>query len=372
MSVRDPRIDHLRGLCILSVMALHYNIRFPLNQTFLPAVIYDQCLGRIINNGYMGVVIFFVISGYLITRNLQARFGSPRHIGLRRFYVFRFGRIMPELLGVVALLSGLDLGHVPYFEIDPTRGTLGAALLSLAGLRFNLHVYEVRFIMPPWDVLWSLTIEEVFYLAYPILCRALGSWRPVAAALMAVMVICPIHRAVCDNLSRAYDDFSCFDLLALGCLTAILVDTLPPFGLAPLLRRALRLGGFAVVASVLVVDYRSRYPVFGVVMVGLGAAAFILGGAVPRLAAPCRAGPPGLVRAPLAMLRSFGVNSYEIYITHCIVINTLWAWYGLYGFDAWLLAPILFIVYVIGMKYIGDLGAGVYTGPLNRAIRHWA
>ena len=73
--------------------------------------------------------------------------------------------------------------------------------------------------MPPWAILWSLSIEEVFYLAYPWIAKAVRNTAWLVAVLVAIIVYAPIYRL--GTSLRIYDYFGCFDGIALGALSAL-------------------------------------------------------------------------------------------------------------------------------------------------------
>src|ERR1700722_19468991 len=115
---RNNRIDALRGLSILLVVVHHIGLRVPLSQTLLARFLPHWLLQDVNFNGAEAVIIFFVISGFLITRRSQERWGDLRGISLGGFYRLRISRIVPLLLLVVTGLSLFHLLGVPQFVID--------------------------------------------------------------------------------------------------------------------------------------------------------------------------------------------------------------------------------------------------------------
>src|SRR5580700_5246764 len=129
---RNSRIDALRGLSILLVVVHHIGLRAPLSQTLLATFLPHWLLQGLNFNGSEAVIIFFVISGFLITRRSQERWGDLREIVLRDFYFLRMSRIIPLLLLVVAVLSLFDLLGVPRFVINrPGQSLIGAIASAL-------------------------------------------------------------------------------------------------------------------------------------------------------------------------------------------------------------------------------------------------
>jgi peptidoglycan/LPS O-acetylase OafA/YrhL len=164
----------LRGLAIFFVLMNHVNMRLLAAKvpytTFLP----PQLVHPFVWNGQLGVQMFFAVSGFLITSITLRRWGELSNVNLRGFYLFRFARIAPLLFLLLAVLSGLHFANVHNFAVTAKTGGIGRALF--AALTFHINVLEARrgYLPGNWDVLWSLSIEEMFYLFFPLVCRVLG------------------------------------------------------------------------------------------------------------------------------------------------------------------------------------------------------
>jgi peptidoglycan/LPS O-acetylase OafA/YrhL len=228
---RFDGVDVLRGLSILAVILLHTFIRFHSVGVSLDQFLPDRLFHLLFRNGNHGVTVFFAISGFLITYTSLRRFGSLREIRAVHFYRIRFARIAPLLLLVLAVLSVLHLLHTPGFEIPPEKATLPRVLL--AALTFHLNWLEaMRGYLPAnWDVLWSLSVEEMFYLFFPIVCstvlRLPGGRKLLLALLITFVIAGPFARSVWSG-NPIWQDKSYLggmDSIALGCLTALLIHT---------------------------------------------------------------------------------------------------------------------------------------------------
>jgi peptidoglycan/LPS O-acetylase OafA/YrhL len=172
-SQRIPSLDGIRALSIAMVVAWH-----------LSSSGSAPWLGQLwrIDSGNLGVRIFFVISGYLITSLLLAEHARTGTVSLRRFYFRRACRIMPAFyvfLGAMALAAALHL--VPMSH---------AALLRAA-------TYSSNYLGTGWTLghSWSLAVEEQFYLLWPSLIVLLGVRRSFIGAAL-VLLMSPLFRSI--------------------------------------------------------------------------------------------------------------------------------------------------------------------------------
>src|SRR5574337_929923 len=167
---RNPGLDLLRGLAIVLVVLNHLGLRIPLKQTALVEVLPAWFLSRLNYNGYEAVFVFFVISGFLIASNALRRWGGLERIELRAFYARRFARIVPCLLVLIAVLALLHLLAVPDYIIHRPGQSLPGAIWAALGLHLNWYEGQTGYLPGSWDVLWSLSIEEAFYIGFPLVC----------------------------------------------------------------------------------------------------------------------------------------------------------------------------------------------------------
>jgi peptidoglycan/LPS O-acetylase OafA/YrhL len=198
---RIPSLDALRAISILLVvvghgMELHYH---------------SDVAGAFAN---LGVRIFFVISGYLITTLLLKEYNRTSTIGLREFYVRRAYRILPASIVFMVPVFVIFWHQLSWYH-------MAAAALYLANFDFS-H---------PWFLghLWSLSVEEQFYFLWP---GVLKRWyRHRVAILVGVVAFAPVYRVACHFLrlhGKADETFPAVaDVLAIGCLLAIFATRLP-------------------------------------------------------------------------------------------------------------------------------------------------
>jgi peptidoglycan/LPS O-acetylase OafA/YrhL len=187
-----PQLDGLRAVAVACVLAFH----------FVPGV------DRYAPLGAMGVRLFFVLSGFLITGILLSWRGQPVGVALQTFYARRALRIFPLFYFVLAAAAALNIG--------PVRDTFAwhAAYLSNAYfyLRGDWHGSVSH--------LWSLAVEEQFYLVWPwfILCAPERWLRPV---IVAVIALAPLLRLLFPHPMDSVLPTSCLDSLGLGALVAL-------------------------------------------------------------------------------------------------------------------------------------------------------
>jgi peptidoglycan/LPS O-acetylase OafA/YrhL len=219
-------VDVLRSLAIFFVLMNHVNMRLRSVKVPYTHGLPEQLVSSLVWNGQFGVQIFFAVSGFLITSTALRRWGSLSHVNVRDFYLLRFARIAPLLLMLLGVLSILDLVHSKYFIISSKMGGLGRALF--AALTFHVNVLEARrgYLPASWDILWSLSVEEMFYFFFPLVCRLLGRGKLLIGLLLMFVALGPLGRTAFTQGNEVWKEYSYLggmDAIALGCLTALLV-----------------------------------------------------------------------------------------------------------------------------------------------------
>lgn len=220
---RVAGIDVLRGLCIIAVVMHHSNLRIRFNHSVIGQMIGPAANRVLFWSGYYGARVFFVVSGFLIAGWSLRRWGRLENLDLQQFYLLRFARIVPCLCGLLLLLTIAHWAGVPNFTINSQRTSLWRALL--AAFTFHVNWLEARhgYLPAAWDVLWSLSVEEVFYLVFPWLCVFTRKQIVLVSVLIAFIAAGPFARVLTtNNLWADYGYLSCMDGIALGCLAAIL------------------------------------------------------------------------------------------------------------------------------------------------------
>lgn len=177
--VRRAEIDSLRAISIISVIVFH------LNKDFFPY-------------GYLGVDLFFVISGYLITRSIINDYKN-NNFSFYNFYLRRIRRIFPVLLTV--LLVTFFLGFIILLTPDFKRFT--ESLITSLGFISNFYFwitggyFSSNDELKPLLHLWSLSVEEQFYLFFPLLMYLIFKFfKKINSILIIIFIISLISFAI--------------------------------------------------------------------------------------------------------------------------------------------------------------------------------
>ncbi len=356
-------VDILRGLAIFFVLMNHINMRL-----FLAKIPYSQALpprlaSSLMWNGQYGVQMFFAVSGFLITSTSIRRWGSLSNVDTRDFYALRFARIAPVLLLLLAVLCALHGAGIKDFVVSEKTGGLGRALL--AALTFHVNVLEAHrgYLPASWDILWSLSVEEMFYLFFPLLCRLLGGGKGLVALLLLFVALGPLGRTVLARGNEVWQEYSYLggmDAIALGCLTAIARSRI----MIP--RQAIRvLVGLGTLFILLILGLSDQVEAWGLARSGLDMTILAIGACMVMVAAAQTEWKSPRALFPLITL---GRRSYEVYLTHMFVVFASFGLFNLAGapLDA---LPALFIGAIIVSGLLGELVARIYSEPMNGFIR---
>lgn len=356
-------VDVLRGLCVLLVLLNHIKLRFLLNRLPVRNALPARMEQVLFWSGHYAVVIFFVISGFLITSLSLRRWGSLATVRVGSFYRMRFARIAPCLLLLLVILSALHLAGASDFVIRPERASLGRALA--AALTFHVNWLEGHhgYLPGGWDVLWSLSVEETFYLVFPLAAVLLRSERLFLSMLGALVIIGPINRALVGDVDPwwGYAYLSCTDAIAFGCIAALAAHhrLLGPRGL----RRALLAGCLLSLLTIVLFNENERG---GLARFGFNLTALEFAVALMAVAFGSGVGNAAMAKGT-GWLRAVGRCSYEIYLFHMLVVLGLIAIVRqLHVTRAF---PLWYGAMLGGSLLLGYLIARSYSEPLNRRLR---
>jgi peptidoglycan/LPS O-acetylase OafA/YrhL len=351
-SQRSIRIDLIRGLSILLVLFHHFHIAYPLG---------GDTARAIARNGNYGVTMFFVVSGYLITSHSLRRWRDLAAIRASAFYGLRAARILPclfLLLVIVDILAGAGIaifGNRAPGGAPPSLWLVNAAAISLW---MNVLIIQHGWVNYALGVLWSLSVEEVFYLAFPLLCLALRRESRLLAFWVLIAGIGPWYRWMHqgEDESYLYAYFACFDAIAIGCCTALLARRVN-------LNHAPGKIFQVLVALAMAVLYLyapiGQTHVFGITGMALGTAILLVGASHLQ--------PRGQAAPPRA-LAALGRLSYELYLFHLIVLGTLRTLFP--PQQASQSEKLLLLAAFLALSTaLAALISRVYAEPLNRIVR---
>jgi peptidoglycan/LPS O-acetylase OafA/YrhL len=286
-----PDIDGLRAIAIAAVFVFHVN-------------------PQLVRGGFVGVDVFFVISGFLIIRIILDGLRTDT-FSLAGFYARRIRRIFPALIAVLAAVWALGW----YFMLPEDFQELGKQIFAGAAFSSNLLTYsqvgyfDAPAITKPFLHLWSLGVEEQFYLVTPLALMAAAQWRLSVPWVLAVGAVVSFAINIVwvpyDQAAAFYLPFSRFwELLVGGCLAYATIHF--PERLLKLEHWAVSLAGLSLIGGAALVTPFAMFPGWWAVPPVVGSAMVIAAG--PRTAINrVLASPPAV---------AIGLISYPLYLWH--------------------------------------------------------
>jgi peptidoglycan/LPS O-acetylase OafA/YrhL len=295
MSDRRTELDGLRAVAILAVFGAH---------------------AEVLPGGHLGVVVFFVLSGYLITGLLLREATNTGTIDFRRFFVRRAARLFPALVLVLAVTTPLVVW------MDGLRAATGL----VSALTYSTDVVAA---VAGGDSVghlswaWTLSLEEQFYLVWPLLLLLFfRRGRRVAPWLLLVVVGCEVLRIVLpmsgEPPSQLYfAPWSRVDALAAGCVLAVLPGRIRLRGKLGAGSTAAAVAGLVLLILLARWTGRVTYAVY--MPLAVLASAVLLFGLLQR--------PHGIVARMLRLrpVAYVGRISYGLYLWNIPVISVIWA-----------------------------------------------
>ena len=201
-----PELDSIRGIAILAVVIYH-GFYWQVDLTSFTR--WQSILLTLAWPGRLGVNLFFVLSGFLITGLLLDTKSKPDYY--KRFYVRRALRILPAYLAILFVLAAVRYAPVSFLA------------LSLAYLSNLTPLFGVAIAYP---VLWSLAVEEHFYFVWPAVVRKF-SRHALLALSVGVIVISPVLRFLNSHVAQGFEfndyTWNSLDGMACGAVVALLV-----------------------------------------------------------------------------------------------------------------------------------------------------
>ena len=336
-----PDVEGLRAVAVVAVLLYHAGVPFA-------------------GGGYVGVDVFFVISGYLITVLLLRELEKTGTVSLARFYSRRAKRLLPLTVVVLALVVALS-----WLLFDPVRMEEVSFGVVASGLYFMNWLLAARAAdyfaagleASPVQHFWTLAVEEQFYLVWPVLILAAAWWsrrtgrgpRPVLAAAFASVALSSLAYSVYSTQAQAGAAY--FSTLTRGWELALggLLALVPTSRLGRLPRAApgvMAASGLAAIAfATLRFDDDTLFPGHAALVPTLGTAAIIVAGFGTTAAGPSRL-------LALGPVRHVGRISYSWY---------LWHW-----------PPLVFVAAVLGdlspLEGVGVLAASYVPAVLTHRL----
>lgn len=326
-----PELDGIRSIAILLVIFFHGRI-IAMPQTFAEKIYY-----ALVETGWIGVDLFFVLSGFLITGILLDTFKQKDYF--RNFYLRRILRIFPLYYAVLILFTVLSLfGLLTSFDQKSVIGQI-SYWLYLQNWLSLLDISPTKTI----SHFWSLAIEEQFYLIWPALVLFSARRNAVGKLCLTTIILAFIVRAIFvsyDQLAYFFT-FSRMDTLALGAAIAFLLrkyGSLNSFRPAALILAAIS----AVIVVIVTITQRGFYGhdpevlLYGLLPLAIFFASFLV--------IALTASEQGLLKQALRSpwLRTIGTISYGVYIFHwpiAVLLQGIWPvinnfWINQLGFTA--------------------------------------
>jgi len=346
---RNGIIDVLRGLSIVMVIVSHFGLI-----AYAPHLAQHPIGGRTLieienGMGYYGVIVFFVISGFLITSLTLRRYTTLPQINFSEFWWFRFSRIMPMLGLCVVTIISFGLFHLPGFAIY-SNSQLVKGVTSILSFRYN----EIAGTTIPsvWSPLWSLSVEEMFYFAFPLVCLLLTGFGSIVWVFFTTFAT--ILYLKYANQATAFSTLGCVDYLALGCLIAIIKPARLKNHLSDFSKTVL--GWFIFVLGLAVIGFsvfkRAPFDTHIITLLcALGAALVIVSSEVLKL--------PSKSLYFLLPITLLGISSYEAYLLHLPLRDVL----SLIGIHKISLQLLIIIIAALMLNFF-------FSEPMNQWLRH--
>lgn len=287
-------IEGLRAVAVLAVLVFH------LNESWLPG-------------GFVGVDVFFVISGFIITHQLLV-LNEKKTFSVLSFWIRRFRRLYPAMLTVIVLTLVAGFWILPPNEYRETAESGLAAIAMGANIYFADRVGYFAPIAANRELLhlWSLSFEQQFYLLIPLLFFWRPSTRTITITLTLIVIVSFILAIFLVNMDqdRAFFlPFGRFWEIALGALIAVWLRYKTPRIPAPSLMSALALGVLLFSFCWVIAD--KGYPDYQALIPTLATAVLIVVGTHKNKAQTLLTNP---------FMRWHGRVSYTLYLVHWPVI----------------------------------------------------
>jgi peptidoglycan/LPS O-acetylase OafA/YrhL len=303
-----PELDGLRALAVFCVMAVHVGI---------PRL----------DGGAIGVDVFFVLSGFLITSLLVQEFDRDGSVSLKNFYIRRILRLMPAL---VLMVSVYVAGSIVIEDRSHVRGTLTEAAVALSYTENWVRAFDTGW-MSDLGHTWSLACEEQFYILWPLLLVfLLKNYRRRVAPVIALMLALASWLDRCwlafDGVrpERIYNGLDTHaDSLMMGCaMGAALASGVYTSRCKALVQRFGQLFGYMGAAGLIVLANQTRWDGEGTEFAGLTMAALFTGIILLDVLFNDQSALRPILKNRLLVW--IGSISYGLYLWHYPIYQAMW------------------------------------------------
>lgn len=291
----QPHIDGLRAVAVLSVLIYH------INNSWLPG-------------GFVGVDVFFVISGFLITKIISNSIKEDK-FSIKVFYTHRIKRILP----VYFLVSSVSIGFAWLIYFPNDLKDFANSLLSSTFFVSNLYFWKTSgyfagsIDLKPLVHTWSLSVEEQFYVFWPLTLVLVYKFKSPIYTKLSLLVLISASLCLSYILSNSNPDFAYYSIvtrmfeLIIGAVAAIYVKD------SSIESKSLSyLGLFLIIASFIFIDKNLSFPGIVAVMPSLGAVFLIISARSNSL-------PIKILETRVAV--SIGIISYSLYMWHWPILS---------------------------------------------------
>ena len=311
-------LDNLRAIAIIFVLLFHYN-RWVEHPAWFP---------KAFQFGWTGVDLFFVLSGFLISSQLFAQIKKEGTFSMKEFYIKRFFRILPIYFFVLTFYF-----LVPFFSNDFGKGQVLAPLWKFLTFTLNLGTDYAH--ARSFGMVWSLCVEEHFYLLLPVTLLLLlkTGWFRRASLLMLILfaagflirLLLWYKVAPFQNTGVAFKylwvetiylpTYCRLDGLLVGVAIAALYNYLPAlFSSFSKFANGMIVSGIVIMISAYFLfgnNYNFSRTLFGFPVVSIGFGCMVLGAIMPQ---------SFLYHWKSAVMTKMAELSYALYLIHMIVI----------------------------------------------------
>ncbi len=343
-----PNLNGLRFIAAALVIIHHIEqFKAILKLDNFGAVSFVNIIGR------LGVILFFVLSGFLITYLLLAEEKQTKTIAIKEFYIRRILRIWPLYFFIIILALGvlpfIDMFEMPGFGREQTFENLGLKLILFALVLPNVLI-SVAGVVPYASHTWSIGTEEQFYLFWPVLLKFIKRNRLVLMFVIIglyLIIKYILNYVLPENFPYLHQMTSLWRIIPIDCMAIGGIFATLLFNESSYLKYFLRLDLFVLSAltTILLLVFGVNFGFFQFEIYSIFFALIILN----------LASNPSLKNAlEFEPLSYFGRISYGLYMYHSIAIMISLKLVLELGFKSnWIIYPVTFIMTIImaGLSY---------------------